>query len=471
MWPLVEGLPPIAESLLGRGLDGFFPLPETLSGVRAGTMRNNPRNYPRSWVSLACGPGVCSAWRRRLRARGEAVAEPPVTFAGSAAEAAHRGPADAGGAGRGGGGEPAVDQRPGARHRRDAAAGHGPAAGRRAGPDRPGQGGVRGGRAGPCGPCCYRSRRHQRRGGHPDAASRHRLVHRAAAGTAGAGDATAGAAQSGGVVSIHAIGGMAGVGKTAFAVHAAHRLADRFPGGQIFLPLHGHTPGQQPVDPADALASLLLTAGVPAAQIPPGLEARMALWRDRLAERQLLLVLDDAASSEQVRPLLPGAGGSLVLVTSRRHLSALEDATAVSLDTLPPERGGRAAGPAGGPGRAEPGRSGGGRDHPAVRVPAAGDRDGGPPAAPSPGLDGGRAGRRAGRGAGPAGADGDREPVGGRRVRPVVRRPAPRTSSGCSAGWGCTPAPTSTATPPPPWTAPTWRRPAAAWRRCTTSTC
>ncbi len=151
-------------------------------------------------------------------------------------------------------------------------------------------------------------------------------------------DAAAGA---GGVVGIHAIGGMAGVGKTAFAVHAAHRLADRFPGGQVFLPLHGHTPGQQPVDPADALASLLLTLGVSPGQIPPGLEARMALWRDRLAERQLLLVLDDAASSEQVLPLLPGSGGSLVLVTSRRHLSALDDATAVSLDTLPP---GEAAG-------------------------------------------------------------------------------------------------------------------------------
>ncbi len=146
-------------------------------------------------------------------------------------------------------------------------------------------------------------------------------------------DAAAGA---GGVVGIHAIGGMAGVGKTAFAVHAAHRLADRFPGGQVFLPLHGHTPGQRPVDPSDALASLLLTLGVPAAQIPPGVEARMALWRDRVAEKELLLVLDDAASSEQVLPLLPGAGGSLVLVTSRRHLSALDDATAVSLDTLPP---------------------------------------------------------------------------------------------------------------------------------------
>jgi tetratricopeptide (TPR) repeat protein/transcriptional regulator with XRE-family HTH domain len=141
---------------------------------------------------------------------------------------------------------------------------------------------------------------------------------------------------SGGVVGIHAIGGMAGIGKTAFAVHAAHRLADRFPAGQIFLPLHGHTPGLQPVEPGDALASLLLSAGVAAAQVPPSLQARMALWRDRLAGQHLLLVLDDAASSEQVLPLLPGTGGSLVLVTSRRHLTALEDAAAISLDTLPP---------------------------------------------------------------------------------------------------------------------------------------
>jgi transcriptional regulator with XRE-family HTH domain len=138
---------------------------------------------------------------------------------------------------------------------------------------------------------------------------------------------------SGGVVGIHAIGGMAGVGKTTFAVHAAHLLAGNFPDGQFFLSLHAHTAGQRQVDPADALASLLLTAGVSAQQIPPDLQARTALWRDRLAGRRLLLVLDDAASSEQVLPLLPSTGGNLVLVTSRRHLTALDDATAISLDT------------------------------------------------------------------------------------------------------------------------------------------
>ena len=151
-----------------------------------------------------------------------------------------------------------------------------------------------------------------------------------------AGAVTGAAAAGGGVVGIHAIGGMAGVGKTTFAVHAAHALAGHFPDGQFFLPLHAHTPGQRPVDPADALASLLLTAGVGAQQIPPGLAARAGRWRDYLAGKKVLLLLDDAAGHEQVTPLLPGTAGSVVLVTSRRHLTALEDAAAISLDTLAP---------------------------------------------------------------------------------------------------------------------------------------
>jgi tetratricopeptide (TPR) repeat protein/transcriptional regulator with XRE-family HTH domain len=141
---------------------------------------------------------------------------------------------------------------------------------------------------------------------------------------------------NGAVVGIQAIDGMAGVGKTALAVHAAHQLAGDFPDGQFFLPLHAHTRGQRPVEPADALASLLLTAGVPAAQIPPDLEARAARWRDHLAGKKILLVLDDAVGHEQVRPLLPGTPGSLVLFTSRRRLAALNDAVVISLDTLPP---------------------------------------------------------------------------------------------------------------------------------------
>jgi tetratricopeptide (TPR) repeat protein/transcriptional regulator with XRE-family HTH domain len=149
--------------------------------------------------------------------------------------------------------------------------------------------------------------------------------------------AVASVASRGGVVSIHAIGGMAGVGKTALAVHAAHQLAGDYPDGQFFLPLHGHTPGQQPVPPADALATLLLTAGLRASHIPADLDARAALWRDHAAGRKILLLLDDATGHEQVRPLLPGTAGSLVLITSRRRLAALEDAVPLSLDTLPPD--------------------------------------------------------------------------------------------------------------------------------------
>ncbi|MFE9424047.1 BTAD domain-containing putative transcriptional regulator [Kitasatospora sp. NPDC006697] len=139
-----------------------------------------------------------------------------------------------------------------------------------------------------------------------------------------------------GPVGIVALDGMPGVGKSALAVHAAHRLAADFPDGQIFLPLHAHTPGTPAVEPADALAALLLTVGVAPQQIPPDLDARANLWRGRLAGRRMLLLLDDARSSEQVRPLLPGTAGSLVLVTSRRRLPALGDAVPMTLGVLPP---------------------------------------------------------------------------------------------------------------------------------------
>jgi tetratricopeptide (TPR) repeat protein/transcriptional regulator with XRE-family HTH domain len=152
------------------------------------------------------------------------------------------------------------------------------------------------------------------------------------------GAAAGGAAAGGAAPGICVIDGMAGTGKTTFAVHAAHQLSGWFPDGQFFLPLHSHTPGQQPADPADALASLLMTAGVGAQHIPPGLEARAARWRDHVAGKRILLLLDDASGHEQVRPLLPGTAGSLVLITSRRRLTALEDATVTSLNTLPPDQ-------------------------------------------------------------------------------------------------------------------------------------
>jgi class 3 adenylate cyclase/tetratricopeptide (TPR) repeat protein len=167
-------------------------------------------------------------------------------------------------------------------------------------------------------------------------------------------------AAGGGQVRIHAIDGMAGIGKTTLAVHAAHRLAPGFPDGQFFLPLHAHTPGQRPVDPADALASLLTTAGVPAQQIPPGLEARASRWRDHIAGQRILLLLDDAAGHDQVQPLLPGTADSLVLITSRRRLTALEVAAVISVEAMSPDEAaallarlagradlGSAAGPAG----------------------------------------------------------------------------------------------------------------------------
>ncbi len=138
-------------------------------------------------------------------------------------------------------------------------------------------------------------------------------------------------------MAVHVVDGMPGIGKTTFAVRAAYQLAGCFPDGQVFLELHGHSPGQAPVDPGDALASLLLLWGVPAIDIPAGLDDRARLWREKLAGRKILLLLDDAVGDEQVRPLLPGSPGSLVLITSRRRIESVADAGPVSLQTLPPQ--------------------------------------------------------------------------------------------------------------------------------------
>ncbi len=138
-----------------------------------------------------------------------------------------------------------------------------------------------------------------------------------------------------GAVVIWALDGMAGIGKTALAVHAAHRLAERFADGQLFIDLHGYTQGYPPRTADQALETFLRTLGIPPQQIPQSTEERAALYRGRLAGTRTLIVLDNAADEAQVRPLIPGDAGCLVLITSRRKLKSLDDVHVVALDVLP----------------------------------------------------------------------------------------------------------------------------------------
>ncbi|WP_345607533.1 ATP-binding protein [Pseudonocardia adelaidensis] len=135
---------------------------------------------------------------------------------------------------------------------------------------------------------------------------------------------------------ISAIDGTAGIGKTALAVHWAHHAKQHFPDGQLYLDLRGYGPGE-PVRPADALAALLRSSGVDPDRVPAGVDERSALLRSTLATRRVLIVLDNAKDSDQVRPLLPGSA-AVVLVTSRRKLRALSvrhGARHLTLDLLP----------------------------------------------------------------------------------------------------------------------------------------
>jgi len=147
------------------------------------------------------------------------------------------------------------------------------------------------------------------------------------------------AAGAGTAVVITAIAGTAGVGKTALATHWAHRVRERFPDGQLYMNLQGYA-STPPLRPTDGLAQFLRALGVPPERVPVDVEEAAALYRSLLDDRQMMVLLDNARSSEQVRPLLPGSPGCVVLVTSREPLAglvALDGAHRVTLDVLTPD--------------------------------------------------------------------------------------------------------------------------------------
>ena len=127
---------------------------------------------------------------------------------------------------------------------------------------------------------------------------------------------------------------MPGVGKTALAVHAARQLSEEYPDGRLYLNLHAHDTASPSLDAAEALHRLLRMLAVPAPQIPDLLGDRVAMWRAQLSRRQAVVILDDVAQHDQIRPLLPVAGQSLILVTTRRRLLGLGNARTLTLDVL-----------------------------------------------------------------------------------------------------------------------------------------
>lgn len=141
---------------------------------------------------------------------------------------------------------------------------------------------------------------------------------------------------SAGTVTISALDGLGGVGKSALAVHVAHQVGDLFPGGQLFVDLRGATVGLEPLTPMAAIGQLLRSLDVPDKRIPGTLPECTALLRDRLHGSRTLILLDNASAGAQVRPLLPDVPGCLVLITSRTRLADVEGAHLLRLDVLSP---------------------------------------------------------------------------------------------------------------------------------------
>ncbi|WP_406075978.1 BTAD domain-containing putative transcriptional regulator [Micromonospora sp. NBC_01638] len=135
-------------------------------------------------------------------------------------------------------------------------------------------------------------------------------------------DVVSGDGASSGVTAVCTIGGIGGIGKTALAVHWAHRVASHYPDGQVFVNLRGHGP-DSPTRPIDALGQLLRALNVPPERIPLDVDEASALYRSTLANRKVLVLLDNAVSSEQVRPLLPASAHCLTVITSRNRLDGL----------------------------------------------------------------------------------------------------------------------------------------------------
>ncbi|WUH92753.1 tetratricopeptide repeat protein [Streptomyces sp. NBC_00433] len=142
-------------------------------------------------------------------------------------------------------------------------------------------------------------------------------------------------AVDGPVVALESVSGMGGIGKTAVAVHTAARLADRYPDSQLYLDLRAHSALQEPLTPAEALTALLRLLGTPSDNIPVDVDELAELWRSMLTRRRAVIVLDDVVDADQVRPLLPHDTASLVILTSRRHITGLPAARCVRLDVLP----------------------------------------------------------------------------------------------------------------------------------------